>query len=86
MVLRRRPPVLGGFGAGAAGEAGVSVVEVAGCCRECGEGASVVDRCGAGVRTAVGAGVGVGVGAGEAGVAVCVTALLWISPPSPLVT
>lgn len=34
----------------------------------------------------VGAGVGVGVGTGEAGAAVCVTALLWISPPSPLVT
>lgn len=35
---------------------------------------------------AAGAGVGVGVGAGEAGLTVWVTALLWTSPPSPLVT
>lgn len=72
MVLRRRPPVVGGFGAGGAGEAGVSVVEVAGCWRECAEGSSDVAR--AGVRGA--AGTGAGLGAGEAGAAVWVTSLL----------
>lgn len=62
---------------------GVSVVEVAGCCRECVESSSVLGGRGAGVRMAAGAGGGVG--PGEAG-AVWVTALLWISPLSPLVT
>lgn len=82
MVLRLRPPVLGGFGAGGAGETGVSVVEVAGCWRECVEGSSGVAR--AGVSGA--AGTGAGGGAGEAGAAVWVTALLCTSLPSPLVT
>lgn len=144
VVLRRRPPVLGGLGAGATGEAwkttrilliikgiirsittgtfmlsctegwklakstsayqvtlyanvicfyqfcvlwaetltGVSVVEVAGCWRAWGDGSSLVGRweTGAGVRSAVTHCVGVA--PGEAGAAVWVTALLWISPSS----
>lgn len=40
----------------------------------------------AGVRTVVGTGVGVAVEAGEVGASVCVTALFWTSPPSPLAT
>ena len=68
------------------------MVEVAGCWREGGEGSSIVGWGGTGVRTTAvvgagaGDGAGAGGGAGEGGAAVWVTALLWTSPPSPLVT
>lgn len=68
---------------------GVSVVEVAGCWRDWGQGSSGAARWEAGAGAGVGAAVGVRgrVGAGgEVGAAVWVTALLWTSPASPLVT